>query len=83
MFTSKIDQRITAGFAATGGDQSAHSAAWEGFYDERKLVFSGVRVLDIASFIAAPAATTVLSDYGAEVNKVGRSGMGDPHGVPT
>ena len=46
-------------------------------------LFSGVRVLDIASFIAAPAATTVLSDYGAEVNKVGRSGMGDPHGVPT
>jgi len=28
-------------------------------------LFSGVRVLDIASFIAAPAATTVLSDFGA------------------
>jgi RNA polymerase sigma factor (sigma-70 family) len=26
----KLTQRMTAGFAATGGDQSAHSAAWEG-----------------------------------------------------
>ena len=42
-------------------------------------LFSGVRVLDIASFIAAPAATTVLSDFGADVIKVERSGMGDPH----
>ena len=42
-------------------------------------LFSGVKVLDIASFIAAPAATTVLSDFGADVVKVERSGMGDPH----
>jgi len=42
-------------------------------------LFSGVKVLDIASFIAAPASTTVLSDFGADVVKVERSGMGDPH----
>ena len=42
-------------------------------------LFSGLRVLDIASFIAGPAATTVSSDFGADVIKVERPGMGDPH----
>ena len=42
-------------------------------------LFSGLRVLDIASFIAGPAAATVLSDFGADVIKVKRPGMGDPH----
>jgi formyl-CoA transferase len=41
-------------------------------------VFSGLKVLDVASFIAAPAAATVLSDYGAEVIKVEPPGAGDP-----
>src|SRR5215831_8609094 len=42
-------------------------------------VFSGLRVLDLASFIAGPAATTVLSDFGAEVIKVEPPGIGDPY----
>ena len=42
-------------------------------------LFAGLRVLDIASFIAGPAATTVLSDFGAEVVKVERPGTGDPY----
>src|SRR5215831_21118828 len=42
-------------------------------------LFAGLRVLDIASFIAGPAATTVLADFGADVVKVERPGMGDPH----
>lgn len=33
-------------------------------------VFQGLRVLDVASFIAAPAAATILSDFGADVIKV-------------
>jgi formyl-CoA transferase len=33
-------------------------------------VFTGLRVLDVASFIAAPAAATVLADFGADVIKV-------------
>jgi crotonobetainyl-CoA:carnitine CoA-transferase CaiB-like acyl-CoA transferase len=33
-------------------------------------VFAGLKVLDVASFIAGPAATTVLSDFGADVIKV-------------
>ena len=42
-------------------------------------IFSGLKVLDFASFIAGPAATTVLSDFGAEVIKVEPPGIGDPY----
>ncbi len=41
-------------------------------------IFTGLKVLDIASFIAGPAATTILSDYGADVIKVEPPGIGDP-----
>jgi crotonobetainyl-CoA:carnitine CoA-transferase CaiB-like acyl-CoA transferase len=40
-------------------------------------VFAGLKVLDVASFIAAPAAAAVLSDFGAEVIKVEPPGTGD------
>ncbi|MBO9650391.1 MAG: CoA transferase [Variovorax sp.] len=33
-------------------------------------VFNGLRVLDVASFIAGPAAATILADFGADVIKV-------------
>ena len=38
-----------------------------------KGIFDGLKVLDFASFIAAPAAATVLSDFGADVIKIGRA----------
>src|SRR5258705_10030145 len=41
-------------------------------------IFAGLKVLDVASFIAAPAAATVLSDFGADVIKVEPPGAGDP-----
>ncbi len=41
-------------------------------------LFSDLKVLDIASFIAGPAATTMLSDFGADVIKVEPPGTGDP-----
>jgi crotonobetainyl-CoA:carnitine CoA-transferase CaiB-like acyl-CoA transferase len=41
-------------------------------------VFTGLKVVELASFIAAPAAATVLSDFGADVIKVEAPGMGDP-----
>lgn len=37
---------------------------------DEPLLLEGLRVLDVASFIAAPVAATVLADYGAEVIKV-------------
>lgn len=42
-------------------------------------IFAGLKVLDCASFIAAPAAATVLSDFGAEVIKIEPPGSGDPY----
>ena len=35
-----------------------------------KHLFDGLRIIDCASFIAAPAAATVLSDFGADVVKI-------------
>jgi crotonobetainyl-CoA:carnitine CoA-transferase CaiB-like acyl-CoA transferase len=42
-------------------------------------IFAGLKVLDCASFIAAPAAATVLSDFGAQVTKIEPPGSGDPY----
>ena len=43
------------------------------------LPLTGIRVLDLASYIAAPVAATVLADYGADVVKVEPPGRGDPN----
>ncbi len=42
-------------------------------------VFAGLRVIDCASFIAAPQAATVLGDFGADVVKIEPPGAGDPY----
>jgi crotonobetainyl-CoA:carnitine CoA-transferase CaiB-like acyl-CoA transferase len=44
-----------------------------------KGIFEGLKVLDCASFIAAPAAATALSDFGADVIKIEPPGTGDPY----
>jgi formyl-CoA transferase len=43
------------------------------------LPLSGLLVLDISTFIAAPAAAVALADYGADVIKIEAPGEGDPH----
>jgi crotonobetainyl-CoA:carnitine CoA-transferase CaiB-like acyl-CoA transferase len=40
-------------------------------------IFTGLKVLDLASYIAGPAATTILADFGADVVKVEPPGTGD------
>jgi formyl-CoA transferase len=52
-------------------------------------LFHGLKVIDCASFVAAPAAATVLADFGADVIKLEPTGEGDPwrsfyrrHGMP-
>jgi len=44
-----------------------------------QLMFEGLKVLDCSSFIAAPAAATILSDFGADVIKIEPPGAGDPY----
>lgn len=45
------------------------------------LPLAGIRVLDVATWIAAPAAATVLGDYGAEVIKIEQPGEGDANRI--
>lgn len=42
------------------------------------LPMAGVRVLDIATFIAAPMAAAILGEFGADVIKIEQPGGGDP-----
>jgi formyl-CoA transferase len=42
-------------------------------------LFSTLNVVDFASYVAGPAATTILSDFGATVVKVEPPGAGDPY----
>ncbi|MDP2373192.1 CaiB/BaiF CoA-transferase family protein, partial [Reyranella sp.] len=46
---------------------------------DEPLPLAGLVVLDISSFIAAPAAAAALADYGADVIKIEPPGDGDPH----
>jgi len=41
-------------------------------------LFSGLKVIDCASWIAGPAAATIMSDFGADVIKIEPPGAGDP-----
>src|SRR5207244_131716 len=42
------------------------------------LPFAGLKVIDCASYVAGPAAATVLADFGAEVIKIEPPGEGEP-----
>ncbi len=44
-----------------------------------KNIFSGLKVVDFASYIAGPAAATILSDFGADVVKIEPPRSGDPY----
>ena len=54
--------------------------------DKGKLPLSGIRALDLSTFIAGPYAASILGEFGADVIKVERPGDGDPmrqFGTPT
>jgi crotonobetainyl-CoA:carnitine CoA-transferase CaiB-like acyl-CoA transferase len=42
-------------------------------------IFTGLNVIDCATYIAAPAAATALADFGADVIKIERPPYGDPY----
>jgi formyl-CoA transferase len=46
--------------------------------NETENVLSGIRVIDCGTYIAGPAAATIMSDFGAEVIKIERPPHGDP-----
>src|SRR5260370_927901 len=45
-------------------------------------IFSGLKVVDLASFIAGPGAATILSDFGADVIKAKPPDAGAPYRHP-
>ena len=47
--------------------------------DAPDLIFAGLRVLDVGTWIAGPVAATILADYGANVIKVEAPETGDPY----
>lgn len=54
--------------------------------DNQRLPMSGVRVLDLGTFLAGPHAASILGEFGAEVLKVEHPIAGDPmrrFGTPT
>ena len=51
-----------------------------------RLPLAGIRVIDVATFIAAPYAASIMGEFGAEVLKVEHPIAGDPmrrFGTPT
>jgi crotonobetainyl-CoA:carnitine CoA-transferase CaiB-like acyl-CoA transferase len=46
---------------------------------ENQNLLSGIRVIDCGTYIAGPAAATIMADYGAEVIKIERPPHGDPY----
>ncbi len=46
---------------------------------EQQSILSGIKVLEIATFVFGPGATVIMSDFGAEVIKIEAPGIGDPY----
>ncbi len=54
------------------------SAASSDADEQRKLPMSGIRVIDVGTFLAGPYAASILGEFGAEVLKVEHPIAGDP-----
>jgi crotonobetainyl-CoA:carnitine CoA-transferase CaiB-like acyl-CoA transferase len=61
-----------------GFSPATHVLRNKGLTPMTESLFSGLKVIDCASWIAGPAAATIMSDYGADVIKIEPPGVGDP-----
>src|SRR5262245_1319297 len=73
---------VAFGRKASNEIPAPNQAPWPGQARPETLmianVFSSLKVIDCASWIAGPAAATIMSDFGADVIKVEPPGSGDP-----
>ena len=70
----------------TPSSEPALNPAHEADAEAAKLPMSGVRVIDLGTFLAGPYAASILGEFGAEVFKVEHPIAGDPmrrFGTPT
>ena len=56
--------------SSTGAEQTCGSRRFQETTMASDNIFSGLKVVDLASFIAGPSAAVILSDFGADVIKV-------------
>ena len=47
--------------------------------EDSKPILDGIKVIDCGSFVAGPAAATIMSDFGADVIKLEPPGLGDTY----
>ncbi len=63
---------------ATGGDDGKVDTDFEPTPESEQLPMSGVRIIDVGTFLAGPYAASILGEFGAEVLKVEHPVAGDP-----
>ncbi|QEX24657.1 CoA transferase [Hypericibacter adhaerens] len=68
--TSKIDKTGDIGDLPLSDETSSATAA--------RAPLHGIRVIEVATFIAAPFCGTILGDFGAEIIKIEQPTQGDP-----
>lgn len=76
------EEQPTDGATAGYARRPVQERGWE----HEKLPMSGIRVIDVGTFLAGPYAASILGEFGAEVLKVEHPIAGDPmrrFGTPT
>ena len=64
------DETTTAGNASASPRSPEDEADQERSSDNDRLAMSGLRVIDVGTFLAGPYAASILGEFGAEILKV-------------